>query len=472
MTTTLALALALLAATGPALAAEPVAEAGVTLTRLVDESLQASPERAQVLALVEAERARAVQAGAFPDPTVSLGLQNDGFSGIQVGVMPTSFYQVMVTQPFPFPGKRDRREEAARAQAEAVAARLARVERTVGAEVERAFLDLRLARGQLALLARLEALWRDAEATARSRYTVGAAPQSDLIRSQLERTRLAQQRIRQELSERTALQALNRLRARPLEAPMGAVTPLADDPLPELAPPEAAIAKAVEESPELTLARRSIDAAERRIDSARRERLPDFTVSAGIMLRGELEPMWTATVGVTLPIFSRKGAAVTEGERRRAAEEQGEEATRRVVALRAGERQSALEAALRTVELYRSGLLVQSAAAVDSTLTQYRVGKVPFAAVLEVLRGAVTDESGHLAALASAERLAIAAREVSMEAPPGAGPAGGLSGGAIPGAGASGGMGAPAGSGGGAAGAGAGGAPVPAGTPSGMGGGM
>ncbi|MGZ6134950.1 MAG: TolC family protein, partial [Myxococcaceae bacterium] len=56
-------------------------------------------------------------------------------------------------------------------------------------------------------------------------------------------------------------------------------------------------------------------------------------------------------------------------------------------------------------------------ATVRSTLFQYRVGKVPFAAVLEVMRGLVTDEGGYLGTLADAERVLIGLREVSLQSP-------------------------------------------------------
>ena len=59
-------------------------------------------------------------------------------------------------------------------------------------------------------------------------------------------------------------------------------------------------------------------------------------------------------------------------------------------------------------------MLVQSEIAVRSTITQYKVGRVPFAAVFEVMRGLVADEGGWLEALAQAQRVAIAQREVTM----------------------------------------------------------
>jgi cobalt-zinc-cadmium efflux system outer membrane protein len=399
----LLIVLVTLGASASALAVEPAPGArDPLLEELVREALEKSPEYARARATVAAERERVPQAGALADPTLSLGIQNDGFKEIQIGKMDTSYFQIMVTQPLPWPGKRGARERAARAQASAVEAQLARVRLSTTADVERGYVDLLLVRGQLELLAKLEALWKHAEATARIRYEVGGGTQSDLVRSDAE--------------------------AR---------------------------------SPELSQAQLATAAAERRVEEARRERYPDLSVTAGIMPRGGLEPMWLASVAVTLPVFDgRKGSrAVAEVGNRRDAEAAGSDATRQVVVLRARQRHAVAGALVRTNAIYQGALLVQSDAAVRSTLSQYKVGKVTFAAVLDVLRGLVADEGGYLESLAQAQRIAIAAREVSLDAPSGVG--GGGATGAVPGAGAMGGAGAKgaasepaAPSGGGAAGSG------------------
>jgi hypothetical protein len=175
-------------------------------------------------------------------------------------------------------------------------------------------------------------------------------------------------------------------------------------------------------------------------------------VNAAIMPRGELEPMWLATVGISLPVWFwlKQARAVDENESRQTAQAQAEEAIRQVVRLRAGERHTFLDATLKTLELYREGILVQSDVAVRSTLAQYKVGKATFASVLDVMRGLLVDQGGYLETLAQAQRLAIAQREVSLEAPAGGG-VGGVASGAIPSAGASGAGGRPAARGGGAA---------------------
>ena len=389
------------------------------LAALVSETLARSPDHARALAEVSAERERVPQSGALPDPTLVLGIQNDGFKGIQIGVEPTSFWQVLINVPLSWPGKRGFREDAAAARVTVAEASLQRVRLTLLGDVEGAYLELRLLRGQLALQGRLESLWQQAEEIARARYQVGEAPQSDLLRSQLERTRLRLQRLALEAAERSALQEINRLRVHPLDEPVDTPVPLTEERAGPLPAPEVLVADAEARSPDLSLALRNVTVAEARVKSAYRERWPDLSVSAAIMPRGQLEPMWAASVGLSLPIYwwDKGSRAVAEAEQVRSSEHLGADSVRQLLSLRTRERHTALSAVLEALEVYRHGLLVQSDATVRSTLAQYRVGKVPFASVLEVMRGLVTDEGGYLAALADAQRVLIALREVSLQPP-------------------------------------------------------
>jgi outer membrane protein, heavy metal efflux system len=415
------------------------------LDGLVAQALEARPELRQARSLVRAAEERVPQAGRLPDPTLTLGIQNDGFQSIQIGKMETSFWQVMITQPLPWPGKQALRADAAGLEARGAGAAVERVRLTTEGDVRRGYLDLLLVRDRLALLAKLEALWQQSEGLARIRYEVGEGPQSDLLRAQLERTRLRQRRSALEAEERTRLQALNRLRAHPLDEPIPTVLGLRDLADPPLPRPEEARADAEARSPELAAARFGREASERRLDLARRDRYPDFAVSAGVMPRGSFDPMWLVSVGITLPVYGRQSHAVEESLARERAGADGEEAVLQTLRLRVEERRARLASLLSVNQIYRGGLLVQSEATVASTTAQYRVGRVTFASVLESLAGYLGDVDGFLQSISETQRLAVAQREVSLEPAGGAGAA--LGGGGIPGAGsaaASSGGGAPA----------------------------
>lgn len=404
------------------------------LESLIREALETRPELRQARATVRAESERVPQAGALPDPILSLGIQNDSFQAIQIGTMETSYYQALVTQPFFWPGKRDLRTDVASQQVKLAETQLARVGLTVEADVRRAYVELLLARDARALLARQEALWELAEGLAKARYQVGEVPQSDLLRAQLERTRLRQQRLALEAQERTRLQALNRLRDHPLDEPVETALQLADLEDPRLPGLADALADAEARSPELSQARLSVEQAKKRVELASRERYPDMALSAGVMPRGSLDPMWTVSFSVGLPVWSgrKQERAVAESEARHDAEGQGAEAIRQVLRLRTEERLALLGSALETNQLYRGGLLVQSEATTESTMSQYKVGRVSFASVLEVLNGYVTDRASFLESMARAQLIAISQWDLSLEPSPGA--AASISAGPVPGA--------------------------------------
>lgn len=413
------------------------------LDRLIAESLSARPEVKMTVETASAEHERISQVGALPDPVLSLGIQNDGFKSIQIGKMETSFYQVMLSQGLPWPGKRGLRSEVARLAASQADVACSRLRLSTEADVRRAYLDLLVARERLELLDRLEAIWQKSIGTARARYESGEGAQSDVLRAQLELNRIRQRRWSLRAEEATRIQALNRLRGHPLDEAIETSARVHDAPLPAVPTLEVATRDAEARSPELVSARLGAEQAEAQVRLSERERFPDLGVNVGIMPRGRLEPMWTAGVSIGLPIWSgrKQSRAVAESSARSAASTRSAEATAQILRLRVAERRAALTALSETIQLYREGLLVQSRATADSTLAQYRVGRVTFASVLEANAGYINDEDSHLLAVADALRVAIASAEVSLEPVGAAGAAAGMASAAVPGAGAAGGGG-------------------------------
>ena len=104
-----------------------------------------------------------------------------------------------------------------------------------------------------------------------------------------------------------------------------------------------------------------------------------------------------------------------------------------------------LTALLETNRLYRSGVLIQSDATVSSAMAQYKVGRVPFASVLEALSGYLSDLVGFYESVAATQRIDIAQRELSLDSVAGQA-LGGLGGASMPGSSGMGAASAPAGS--------------------------
>ena len=388
-----------------------------TLARLIQDSLSARPELAQAMAIARASEERVSQAGAMPDPMLQVGMQNDGFTSIEVGRMATSFVSVMATQTFPWPGKRGLREEVAQLGASQNMKVVARVRLSTEADVRRAYLDLLLIRDRLELIAQLQAIWRRSAAFAQVRYETGAGAQTDVLRAELELSRLEQRRFALLAQEQGRVQTLNRLRVHPLSEPIDtASTHLRD--LATLAPFEGAfsVEQALLRSPELAAARLGTTRADKALTLADKSYYPDLTVAAGVMYRGQLPPMWLATIAGPVPIFSgrKQGRAVAESAAVLNAARAEVKTTEQLLQLRSEERRIAFSALRQTIDLYRRTLLVQSAATTESTLAQYRVGKVTFSSVLEANAGFIADQDGFLESIAAAQRLLIAEAELNL----------------------------------------------------------
>jgi outer membrane protein TolC len=390
------------------------------LQSLIHEALNQNPELAKTRALVDAEKERVPQAGALPDPSLTLGLQNDGFKELQIGKMETSYYQVMLTQPLPWPGKRGLRTGLAKLGVEASRSASDRTRLSLIADVKRAYFGLLLVRGQLELLDQQSLFWQKASDITKVRYGVGQGSQADLLRSQLEQNRLRQARIAFQADERVLLANLNRLRGIQADAPVPTNVRITDL-TPQTSPAALWTQRAEQESPELQTARVGIQQAQQSLDIAKRDRYPDFAVSAGIMPRGSFEPMWTASVSISLPIWSRQKQhrAIAEQENRRRAQGSDSQNIKNMLNQRIQERAAQMEAALETLRLYREGLLVQSEATFQANLAQYEAGRAPFLSVLESLNGWIADRGGYLQAMAQAQAVEIAQEEFNLAGTPG-----------------------------------------------------
>jgi len=403
----------------PGLAQAPLSEpppsqpviADPLLSSLLREAL-GHPDAQKADAAVRMDQERIPQAGVLPDPTLSLGLQNDGFRELMIGKMETSYYSVAFTQGLPWPGKRGLRKEVAALNVEVSQAARSRVQLGLEADVRRGYAALLLVREQQQLLVQQAIFLEQAEQLARTRYEVGQGSQGDLLRAQLERTRLLSATWALEAEERSTLAALNRLRQHDPADPIATTAVLADLPEPEPLAPEAVEAR----SPELAGARAGVRQTEKLLDLAKLDRRPDFALTAGLMPRGGLDPMWQVGVSLSLPIYgrSKQQRAVAEHEHHRKGQDAEVASVRTLLRQRTEERSIQIQTLRRSRDLFRGGLLVQSEASFKAALAQYEGGRGSFLGALDALNGWVGDRGAYLQTLAQLQAQHIALREAAL----------------------------------------------------------
>jgi outer membrane protein TolC len=387
--------------------ADPVLDA------LLVEALQANPDLLALQDAVLAAGARPDQARSLRDPMFSVVYTNDGWSP-SLGSMPMTTLGFMGSQELPWPGKRGLRGDVAALEARQAEQQLERARLGVVAAVKRAYSGLVLSRELLELVREQEQLWRQIEGVARARYAVGQGAQPDVLRVQIEVTRVEQLRTEQEAESRIRAAELNRLAGRPAGSPVDTSARLVLHTITE------DVARAVERlavvSPELRSAAVVQQRAAALVALASKEFKPDFSVQAGYMNRGGLDPMWQAGVGITLPLYRKRlssGQAEAEAQVRAGA--RLAESVRLQLRYRTEERLAQLEATQKIAGLYGQGIIPQDRMAVDAAVANYQTGKVPFIAVLEALTTLYNDRATHLTLLANHARIRASLEEASLE---------------------------------------------------------
>jgi outer membrane protein, heavy metal efflux system len=389
-----------------------------TLSALVAEALAANPDLRVAEQLTLAARQRPAQVSARPDPWLGLSYTNEGWSP-SLGQRVDSNLAFVAGQSLPWPGKLRLRGQIASREADEVAQQLARAQLGVAASVRRAYYGLLQARAIEALTRQQADVWRQIEGVARARYSVGQGNQQDVLRTQVELTRIGQVLAEQSAEAAVRVAEINRLLGRPAETPLATTATLAGG------EPPAALSAEIDRlgarSPERAAAGIALERARLAVLLAKKEYRPDLSVQGGYLSRGGLDAMWQAGVTVSLPLDrKRRESAVAEAEALLGATQARLFAVDIQLRLRTQERLAQLEAAQKTAALYGEGIVPQDRMSVEAAVASYETGRVPFVTVLEALTTLYGDRVTLVRLLASQSRLRASLEEASLEATDGA----------------------------------------------------
>ncbi len=298
----------------------------LTLAELERLALENNPTVRQAAAAVEVARARARQAGAWPNPTI-------GYSAEEVSGGPTirwGEHGVFAEQRIPLGGKL--RLGRAVFESEAVQAEsLADLQRQrIMSAVRTQYYEILTVERRVEVLDRLAQLSNEAVGVTRQLYNVGAADRPDVLEAEIE-ARRAQLEVTAARNSRFA--AWRRLAAtvgdrglmpRPLSVSLDAAVPELDR--------ETALKQILGQSPEVRAARADVERNRALVSQARKETFPDLFLRGGLAYNRELLETSAAgrpeavgregsfEAGVSVPLFNRNqgGIAAARAEQGRA----------------------------------------------------------------------------------------------------------------------------------------------------------
>lgn len=357
------------------------APASPAILRLADAVSLAGERRDEIAAArarVRAGEARPAIVSALDDPMVSPSLDHLPFmfDGADVSVT--------VEQSFPLSGIRGHRRAAALADLDRLRAEAGRDTLDVGLQAAAAFLMLQQRRQTAALVAEQIAFARDVVTAANARYASGTAPQSDVLRAEVEVARFEAASAALDSEVRSAEAMLNASLAWEPDRPVPPLAPLVlTDPVPLWS----SIRGALTARPELAAGRAEVARAVAEVQVMRDMFRPMMTVRTGPAYTMAEGRGWMAMVGVSLPVWRGKlRAGVAEAEAMRAMSEADLQAMTRMIEGDAAAALHQLSATRDRRQALVADVLPRARMAIEPAVAAYTAGQLPLVSVIEAVQ--------------------------------------------------------------------------------------
>jgi outer membrane protein TolC len=289
-----------------------------------------------------------------------------------------------IEQPFPLSGIRRHRRTSALADVDRLRAEASRTTLDVGVQAANAFLMVQERRRTQALVSEQLAFARDVVSAANARYASGTAPQSDVLRAEVEVARF-EAHARALVSEvRGAEAMLNTSLALDADGPVPALASVAFAQPP---PSWSVIKTALTSRPELAAGRAEILRAEADVQVMRDMSRPMATIRTGPSYTMTDGNGWMAMVGLTLPIWRGKlRAGVAEAQAMRAMSEADLRAMTRMIEGDAAVAVNQLQAARDRQTALATDVLPRARMAIEPAVAGYTSGQLPLVSVIEAVQ--------------------------------------------------------------------------------------
>ena len=355
------------------------------LDALVREGVEHNPEVAAARERWEALRRVPIQARTLPDPQIQIQEFTVGSPKPSAGYETSDFYYTgfSAAQDLPAPGKLRLQGEIAEQDAEIARHRYEAMRRATAERIRESYFELFYLTRTIGLLQAEHADLQSIEQIAQARYRVGEGQAQDVLKAELQATRMLNQieHHHREMQQRQAAlkAALGRERDSP-DIVIGTVQPT------HIELTRDKLARAVEErSTDVMIDRATEERSEKALSLARKGYIPDFTLGYSYQKTGPgRRDYYMLTVGARIPLYfwRRQTPAVEQA----ALEESAARSQIRAHELDAGaaaeERLVAIHASDRVLRIYEEGLIPQAENSLEAALAAYRVSKVDFQTML------------------------------------------------------------------------------------------
>ena len=386
-------------------------ESVLTLNLAIEHALAGNPGLEEIKARAEALAAIPSQAGSMPDPTVNVGLLNVPTSNFNLHSEDMTMLEMGVSQTIPFPGKLALREKIAEQEALAAADSIDEARLRLAREVKQSWWRLFYYDRALNLLDETERVFQQLIDIAQAKYKIGKGTQQDVLLAQLELSKLKNEKLELISLRHTQNARLNALLDRGPEIPVR-IPGEAEFKLPDIVESNLQD-KALQIRPLFAQHQKMLDAAQTKVDLAKQDFYPDFTVGGGYAFRqntptGQSRSDFASVqLSMNVPIYAnRKQAKAVDQRQSELLQEQyslkdEHHKIQAEIAAKAAEYQQAKEKLL----LLEHEIIPQAQQTVDSLLAGYQVSQTNFTDLLRTQLSLFQYQTQYWQALSGTQQL-------------------------------------------------------------------
>jgi outer membrane protein TolC len=358
------------------------------LKQLIEDALNNNPELTAHQEGLKVYGERPAQEGALEDPRLTIGVMSLPVDTFDFNQEDMTTKQVELMQRLPFPGKLGLKKEMATKEYLAAGQALAEKRLEISKRVKILYFDLSFVNKALEVTEKNRELLGTLTKITETKYSVGEGIQQDVLKAQVELSKVVEESITLKQQKETIKAELNSLLNRLPQSP------LPDPPEIEITPASLSLEKlqeiALTKSPRLKRLAQMIEKNKVAYSLAKKDYYPDFDVAVSYGQRNESRlvdrsDMVSATVSIPLPLWykNKQDKKVEETHCSINVAQAEHVAAKNEIFYRIKDLTAKEEKQKALLDLYKMGIIPQARQSLDSAIAGYRVNKVDFLTLLD-----------------------------------------------------------------------------------------
>ncbi|MCP4268561.1 MAG: TolC family protein [Candidatus Brocadiaceae bacterium] len=361
---------------------------------VIDEALRANPELESAKLRWSASTERILQEMALDDPVLGFTYFGEQVQ-TRVGEKQAG---IMASQKIPFFGKLRLKGEVAKNEARVYGEKHRTLQRVIVAKAKSAFYELYWVYKSIGINEENRELLQRFVKIAEVKYSTGRATQQDVLKAQVELSKIVNELINLEQFKEAARARINTLLNRHPNAPLG--TPEEVDITELTVSLEELYGKAKEISPDLSLMKYRIERDKAAYKLAKKQYYPDVTFGLNYTFINDLpsdvmsspshegRDSYTGTFSINVPIFQKRkyDAGVREANAKLKSSEMAYRNMENMTLFGVKDYHFKVQTAERLVKLYRNSIIPQAEQSLKAAEIGYQAGNVDFLNLIDSQR--------------------------------------------------------------------------------------